>query len=96
MSIADEIFNILLNSTPTNKELADQIYGELGLGWVATGNALHATRWHVSNARKKYKVNIIADHNGRYHMSKNSYTFDSTKTVKEKICGKLGRPRINF
>ena len=94
MSIADKIFNILSTSTPTNKELADHIYGKLDLGWA--DNPLHATRWHVSNTRKKYKVNIIADHNGRYHMSKNSYTFDSTKTVEEKIRGKLGRPRINF
>lgn len=95
MSIADKVFSILETSTLTGKELRDLIYGEENTeirNW--NKRTMDALRSHISDARWKYKVQIIADHNGRYHMCKNTYTFDSSKTIEEKIRGKIGRPRI--
>ena len=97
MSIVEEIFNILETSTPTGKELRDLIYGDGSSEiWNWDKRTLDSLRSQISKTRWKYKVQIIADHNGRYHMCKNAYTFDSAKTIEEKIRGRKGRPRINF
>lgn len=81
------IYNILKTSTPTNGELAEMIYGyDDGDN---NGYRLNI-RKILTNLRWRYKVQITADQNGRYHMVRPQYAFEDNQWNYE---GKRGRPR---
>lgn len=77
------VFNYLLNNTWTNYQLAKKV-----------NSSLDTVRSMISQIRKKYRVNIIADEFGKYHMTINRYTYQDNQlgTVE----GKKGRPRHVF
>lgn len=77
------IFNYLLNSssgTWSNYDLAKKV-----------GTSLEAVRSMISQIRRKYRVNIIADEFGKYHMTVNRYTYQDNQLGA--VEGKKGRPR---
>tara|TARA_A100001391_G_scaffold126231_1_gene86340 strand:+ start:49 stop:450 length:402 start_codon:yes stop_codon:yes gene_type:complete len=77
------IFNYLLNSssgTWSNYELAKKV-----------DTSLEAVRSMISQIRRKYRVNIIADEFGKYHMTVNRYTYQDNQLGA--VEGKKGRPR---
>jgi len=83
----ERIYNILKSSTPTNGELAEMIYGyDDGDN---NGKRLNI-RQYLIDLRRRYKVQITADENGRYHMVRPQYAYEDNQW---NYAGKLGRPR---
>ena len=83
----EKIYNILKTSTPTNGELAEMIYGYDD----GDSNGLRQNiRAFLIDIRRRYKVQITADKNGRYHMVRPQYEFEDNEW---NYAGKVGRPR---
>jgi len=87
MRIYQKIYNILKTSTPTNGELAEMIYGYDD----GDNNGYRMNiRKYLGYIRQKYKVSIIPDQYGHYHMSIPQYTWEDSQLS---FAGKAGRPR---
>ena len=84
----ERIYNILKTTTPTNGELTEMIYG------YDDGNPngyRQNIRGYLTDLRRRYKVQITADQNGRYHMVKPQYAYEDNQW---NYAGKTGRPRF--
>ena len=83
----EKIYNILKTSTPTNGELTEMIYGYDD----GDPNGLRQNiRGFLVGIRTRYKVQITADQNGRYHMTRPQYAYEDNQWNYD---GKIGRPR---
>jgi hypothetical protein len=87
MFIYERIYSILKTTTPTNGELTEMIYGYDDRD--NNGHRLYI-RHYLGDIRRRYKVQITADKNGRYHMVRPQYEFEDNQW---NYAGKVGRPR---
>ena len=84
----ERIYNILKTTTPTNGELTEMIYGYDD----GDPNGYRKNiRGYLTDLRRRYKVQITADQNGRYHMVKPQYAYEDNQW---NYAGKTGRPRF--
>jgi hypothetical protein len=84
----ERIYNILKTTTPTNGELTEMIYG---YDDGDPNGYRQNIRGYLTDLRRRYKVQITADQNGRYHMVKPQYAYEDNQW---NYAGKTGRPRF--